>query len=75
MLPDNILENSVSLSFQNLAFKLHGFKFLDVIIKDLTLLKKYLVIPGTPHTKVLTVDSMPGLKSVLEFLLLLLLSL
>lgn len=37
---DNVLEDSVSLSFQSPAFELHGFIFLDVIIKDLTLLKK-----------------------------------
>lgn len=75
MLPDSILENTVSLSFQNLAFKLRGFKFLDVIIKDLTLLKKCLVVPGITHTKVLTMGSLPSLKSGLEFLLLFLLSL
>ena len=73
LVPDNILEDSVSLSFQSPAFKLHRFKFL---IKDLTLLKKCLLIPGIAHTKILTMSVLPSLQSVgLEFLLPFLLSL
>lgn len=76
VVPDNILEDSVSRSFQSAAFKLHGFKFLDLIIKDLTLLKKCLFIPGIAHTRILTVNVLPSLKYFgLEFLLLFLLSL
>lgn len=75
MVPGNVSEDSVSVSFQSPAFKLRGFKFLDVIIKDLTLLKKCLLILGIAHTKILTVSVLPSLKSfVLEFLLLFLLS-
>lgn len=51
VVPDNILQDSVSLSFQRPAFQLHGFKFQDVIIKDLTILKECLFIPGIAHTK------------------------
>lgn len=76
MVPANGLEDSVSPSFQSPAFKPCGFKFLDVLIKDLTLLKKCLFIPGIAHTKILTMSVLPSLKSFgLEFWLLFLLSL
>lgn len=43
VVPDSVSEDSVSPSFQSPAFKLHGLKSLDVIIKDLTSLKKLLI--------------------------------
>jgi len=60
VVPDSVLEDSVSLNFQSSAFKRHGCKFLDVIIKDLTLLKKSLFIPGIACTKILTVSVLPS---------------
>lgn len=62
--------------FSKPSFKLHRFEFLDVIIKDLTLLKNCLFIPGIAHTKILTMNDHPRLKYFgLEFSLLFLLPL
>lgn len=44
VVPDCVLEDPVSPCFQSPAFKLHGLKLLDVIIKDLTSLKKLLFL-------------------------------
>lgn len=60
---DSILEDSVSLHFPSSAFKLHGRKVLDVIIKDLHYWKRCLFIPGIAHTKMLTRNVLPSLKS------------